>query len=107
MIYQPNIFTKIVNKIIPSKIVLENNFFLVIEDINPQAPIHFLLLPKKSYIDYIDFLKNSSIEEQKIYNTTILDLINQYNLDNAKILTNYKEKAGQVIFHFHLHIMSY
>ena len=106
-IYKENIFTKIINKEISSEIIYENEEFLVIQDINPQAPIHFLLLPKNNYKNYIDFLQRASINEKSIMEFIILKIFKDFNLKNGKIITNYGEKAGQEIFHFHIHILSY
>ena len=105
--YENNIFTKIINKEIPSEIICENEEFLVIKDINPQAHIHFLLLPKKNYVNYMDFLQKASTNEKNIMEATILKVFEDFNLDNGKIITNYNKKAGQEIFHFHIHILSF
>ena len=106
-VYKENIFTKIINKEIPSEIIYENEEFLVIKDINPKAPIHFLLLPKKNYVNYMDFLEKASINEKSIMELTILKIFKDFNLDNGKIITNYGEKSGQEVFHFHIHLLSY
>jgi histidine triad (HIT) family protein len=106
-IYKENIFTKIIKKEIKSHIIYENKEFLVIKDINPKAPVHFLLLPKNNYINYIDFLQKASSEEKSSMDSTILKIFEDFNLDNGKIITNYGEKAGQEVFHFHIHILSY
>ena len=106
-IYKENIFTKIVNKEIPTEIIYENESFLVIKDINPKASVHFLLLPKKNYVNYMDFLQKASVNEKSIMELTILKIFKDFNLNNGKILTNYGTKAGQEIEHFHIHLMSY
>lgn len=106
-IYKENIFTKIVNKEIPSEIIYENEDFLVIKDINSKAPVHFLLLPKKPYVNYIDFLEKASINEKSIMELTILKIFKDYKLDNGRLITNYGEKAGQEVPHFHMHLLSY
>lgn len=106
-IYKENIFTKIIKKEIPSEIIYENEEFLVIKDINPKAPIHFLILPKNNYVNYMDFLQKASINEKSILELTILKIFKDFKLNNGKLITNYGEKAGQEVLHFHLHILSY
>ena len=58
-----NIFARILRSEIPCNKILENEFALAFSDINPQAPIHTLIIPKNPYINFYDFTKNASIEE--------------------------------------------
>jgi histidine triad (HIT) family protein len=102
-----NIFTKIVNKEIPADIILEDIYTCVIRDIQPKAKIHLLIIPKKNYIDYVDFLSHSSQEEKKSMETMILAIIQKFNLSNSKLITNSGKEAFQEIFHFHIHFLSY
>lgn len=105
--YEKNIFTKIINKEIPTEIIYENEEIIVFHDINPKAKLHFLILPKKNYIDYVHFLFTASNEEKKFMEETILYIVTNYNLSNSKIIINHGAEAGQEIFHFHIHLMSY
>ena len=59
-----NIFAKILRSEIPCNKILENEFALAFSDINPQAPIHILVIPKNPYINFYDFTKNASNKEQ-------------------------------------------
>ena len=52
-----NIFAKILEGQIPSKKIFENEYVFAFEDINPQAPIHVLIIPKKQFCSFADFLK--------------------------------------------------
>jgi histidine triad (HIT) family protein len=106
-IYKENIFTKIINKEIKSEIIYENEKFLVIKDIHPKAPVHFLLLPKTNYVNFIDFLQKASVDEKSIMELIILKIFKDFKLDNGKVVTNYGSEAGQEIMHFHIHLMSY
>ena len=54
-----NIFAKILRHEIPSKKVFENDFVYAFEDINPQAPIHILVIPKKPFCSFADFSKKA------------------------------------------------
>ena len=57
-----NIFSKILNKTIPSKKIYEDEKVLAFEDINPQAPIHVLVIPKEKFCSLNDFCLNASNE---------------------------------------------
>ncbi|OED45464.1 hypothetical protein AB836_01025 [Rickettsiales bacterium (ex Bugula neritina AB1)] len=104
--YEENIFTKIINKKIPSSIIFENNYLIAFEDINPEAKHHILIIPKGLYIDYKDFYENASKEEHKEFYHGIYEIIKKKNLTNFKLITNNGKDVGQIIFHFHVHILS-
>ena len=73
--YDPdNIFAKILRGEIPNKTVYENEHVLAFEDINPQAPVHILVIPKGPYIDMGDFSKKASEEEQNDFSRSIGDI---------------------------------
>lgn len=105
--YKNNIFTKIINKEINTEIILENDHFISFYDINPAADIHILVIPKKHYVNYHHFVTESSLEEQEQLHRITHQLIDHFNLKDFKLLTNNGEKAGQVILHFHVHLMGY
>lgn len=100
--YKKNIFTKIVNKEIECKKVLETDFTLSFYDINPQNNTHILVIPKNNFINYKDFKIHASLEEKNDYDNHIQKIL--CNLQNYQIITN----AGsfQEILHFHTHILS-
>ena len=58
-----NIFAKILREEIPCKKVYENEYALAFHDINPQAKLHILVIPKGKYISFADFSKNASKDE--------------------------------------------
>lgn len=103
--YKENIFTKIINKEIEANIIYESEFFIVFPDIKPLEKFHFLILPKKSYIDYFNFLNFASIEEKKDLEKTFLKIKKDINLNNIKLITN--SGNFQEIFHFHFHLLGY
>ncbi len=100
------IFQKIINKEIPAEIVHEDNLCLAFKDITPQAPVHVLLIPKKT----IAKLSDSTGED--------LDLLGHLMLtaskvaekmgvkDNYRLVVNNGAEAGQDVFHLHLHILA-
>lgn len=105
-LYENNIFTKIIAKEIPSETILENNNFLVIKDINPQAKIHLLILPKKNYVNYLDFFYNASNEEKYTISNVIEELVKKLHIKNFSLNTNNGPGSGQIIFHYHVHFLS-
>lgn len=103
--YEENIFTKIINRVINSEIILENKNFISFYDINPKSRVHILAIPKNKYVTYEDFLLNSSLEEREDFHQIIKAVIEKFNLENFNILINNGSMSGQEIFHFHLHIL--
>lgn len=101
-----SLFLKIINREIDSDIIYETEFVIVIKDINPQAPIHFLVIPKKKFKTISDIPK-----EEFFYFSELFAAI-QYlsktipNADQYKIIINNGEKAGQCIFHLHIHFLA-
>ena len=67
MSYDPsNIFARILLGELPCKKIAEDEHTLAFEDINPQAPVHILVIPKGSYVDWSDFTRNASDVEQSL-----------------------------------------
>ena len=62
------LFTKIINKQIPADIVYEDDLCLAFRDVNPQAPVHILLIPKKP----LDMLSNAAAEDQSLLGHLLL-----------------------------------
>ena len=100
------LFEKIINREIPADIIYEDDLSIVIKDIHPQAPTHLLIIPKK----VIPKLSDSSIEDQEVLGHLMLvagNVAEQLNLDNTfRIVINNGAKAGQSVFHLHLHLLS-
>ena len=100
------LFKKIINREIPADIVYEDELSLAFKDINPQAPTHILIIPKKS----IEKLSDANIEDQVLLGHLMLvagKIAEQLNLDNTfRIIINNGAGAGQSVFHLHLHLMS-
>jgi histidine triad (HIT) family protein len=72
-----NVFAKILKGEIPCQKIDENKFSLAFTDINPQAPIHILVIPKNPYIDFYDFTKNAPSEEIKFFWELVNDIISK------------------------------
>jgi histidine triad (HIT) family protein len=99
------IFSKIIRKEIPADIVYEDDLALAFRDVNPQAPVHILVIPKKPIV---------SIAEATTADTTLLGhllltvqrVATQEGLeDGYRIAINTGKDGGQTVFHLHLHLL--
>ena len=100
------IFCRIVKKEIPSKIVYEDNNIIVIEDINAQAPIHILVIPKK-HIQNIQFITEEDTSLiYKIYKV-INHLVKDKKISDSgfRIVINTNDDGGQTVPHLHFHVL--
>ncbi|OGA33034.1 MAG: histidine triad nucleotide-binding protein [Betaproteobacteria bacterium RIFCSPLOWO2_12_FULL_62_13b] len=100
------LFTKIINKQIPADIVYEDELCFAFKDINPQAPVHVLLVPKKP----IDMLASAQAQDQALLGHLLLaagKIARQLKVDDAfRLVINNGEASGQSVFHVHLHILA-
>jgi histidine triad (HIT) family protein len=100
------LFGKIIRREIPADIVYEDDLCLAFRDINPQAPTHVLLIPKKE----IDKLSNARGEDQALLGHLLLaagKLAKQLGVSDAfRLVVNNGAQAGQSVFHLHLHILA-
>ena len=99
------VFCKIINKEIDSSIVFEDDDVLAINDINPLAPVHILLMPKK-HIANLDDMQESDQGLLGYRQFRAREIARQVGLDgNFRLMTNCGEKAGQRVFHLHYHLL--
>lgn len=100
------IFCKIINKTIPSDIVVESENVIVIKDISPKASLHLLIIPKKHIKDIVSFEhRDFELGSQMLLMAKFLS----DKFDNAKnfrLVINNGVQAGQAIFHVHMHFLS-
>ena len=100
------LFEKIINKEIPADILYEDDISIVIKDISPQAPTHLLIIPKK----VIPKLSDATKEDQEILGHLMLvagRIADDLGLDETfRLVVNNGTKAGQSVFHLHLHLLS-
>lgn len=99
-----NVFEKIVDGEIPSNKVLENEKFLAFHDINPKAPIHILIIPKKVY-------ENFQEVDPKImgeFTSFIQEVAVKMGIDKKgyRLISNCGKNAGQEVMHLHFHMLS-
>ena len=102
-----NIFAKILRQEIPSKKVFENKYVYAFEDINPQAPIHILIIPKKSFCSFTDFSKKADSKFIFEFIKSIDLIAEKLELkEGYRLITNIGKHGGQEVPHFHFHLLS-
>ena len=109
MIYDTeNIFAKILRGEIPCEKVYEDEYILSFKDINPQAKMHVLIIPKEPYIDITDFLQNADSQYQSCFWQSVNKIVDHLNLSSKgfQMKTHKGKDGGQEVFHFHLHLLS-
>jgi len=107
MAYDPNnIFARILRGEIPCKKAYENEHVLAFHDINPQAPLHMLVIPKGAYVSMDDFSAKASSEEIAAFVRAIGDIARQEGVAESgyRILANHGRDAHQEVPHLHVHI---
>ncbi len=104
---QETIFDKIINKEIPAEIVLETETILGFKDINPQAPIHVLFIPK-TRIATINDIKDSQAELMGQLFLAARDYAKQIGEDENgyRVVMNCNQNGGQDVYHLHLHFLA-
>ena len=102
-----NIFAKILRSEIPCKKLDECDYTLTFHDINPQAPIHVLIIPKGAYIDLDDFAQNASSEEQAAFLEAIGNAakLTGASENGYRLITNIGGFGHQEVPHLHAHIL--
>jgi histidine triad (HIT) family protein len=100
------IFCKIIKKEIPSKIVYEDELVLAFKDINPAAPTHVLIIPKKHIPTLVDLTEEDAGLIGHIH-LTASKLAKDLGLseDGFRVVNNCKENGGQTVFHLHFHLL--
>lgn len=98
------IFCKIIKNEIPSSKVYENDDILAFKDINPQAPVHIIVIPKKHIENILELNVESLLT--KIHKA-IKEIVREQNLDKQgfRLVTNTGEHACQTVKHLHFHIL--
>lgn len=99
------LFCKIVAKEIPSEIVYETESILAFTDINPVAPVHILIIPKKHIVDLGEVTDDDS---DLIFDITkaVQKLVQKYSLTGYRLVNNCGSSAGQTVAHLHFHLLA-
>ncbi len=101
------LFTKIINREIPADIVYEDEQSLAFKDINPQAPVHLLIIPKKEIATINDLEEGDSELVGHLF-LVAKKLAREMGFDDDgyRVVMNCNEQAGQTVFHIHLHLLA-
>jgi histidine triad (HIT) family protein len=101
----PSIFSKIIAKEIPADILHEDDVCLAFRDINPKAPVHFLVIPKKE----IESLADVSEEDEAILGRCLVVASKVADAEGLeagyRMVANTREEGGQEVPHLHFHIL--
>ena len=101
------LFCKIVNKEIPAKVVLEDADTLAFEDIDPQAPMHFLVIPKKHVATLNDLTPGDEPLMGKLFTAAARIAKERGFADRGwRAVVNVNKDAHQLVFHVHLHVLA-
>lgn len=100
------IFCKIANKEIPSSIVYEDDDVIAFKDLNPEAPVHVLVIPKK----HISSLNAANSEDQQLLGKlmlTIPKIAAEQGIAEGgyRVVNNCGEQGGQTVMHLHFHLL--
>ena len=103
-----NIFAKILRGEIPSHKVYEDEWSYAFEDINPQAPVHTLVIPKGPYVSWDDFSAKASAEEIAGFVRAVGHVARGMGLvePGYRLLANIGRHGGQAVPHLHVHILA-
>ncbi len=101
-----NIFAKILRGEIPCKKVHEDEHTLAFHDINPQAPVHVLVIPKGAYISFDDFTANAGDEEIAALFRAVGKIARELGVEQEgyRILSNIGVNGHQEVPHLHVHL---
>ncbi len=103
-----NIFARILRGEIPSRKVYEDDWSLAFHDINPQAPIHVLVIPKGRYVSWADFSARAGEAEIAGFVRAVGKVARDLGLEEPgyRLLANIGEDSGQEVPHFHVHLFA-
>jgi histidine triad (HIT) family protein len=97
------IFCKIINGEIPSTKILENKYVIAIDDINPKAKIHSLVIPKV-HIETLDELEDEKLMAEIF--KAVKEVAKLKGAKSYRVHINKGKEEGQVVFHLHVHVLS-
>jgi histidine triad (HIT) family protein len=100
------IFCNIVNKEIPAKVVYEDDKIIAFDDINPQAPVHVLLIPKEHYTSLNDISEeNKDLLGHILFKARQVAQKKGVKESGYRIVLNTARDSGQDVFHIHFHVL--
>ncbi len=99
------LFCKIINGDIPSNKVYEDELCCAFYDIDPQAPVHFLVIPKEHIQSVSQVNEGNAATVGHIF-SVIASLSKELGLGSYRVVSNIGEQAGQSVLHLHFHVLS-
>ena len=100
-----NLFLKIIRGEIPAKVIHDDDLCLAFHDVNPQAPVHVLLIPKQVIRTHADLTAEDAAVMGHLHLTAV-KLAKELGLQAGyRLVVNCDEQAGQTVPHLHLHLM--
>lgn len=101
------LFCKIREGEIPADIVFENDDVLAFRDVNPHAPTHLLIIPKKHIATVNDLSADDESIMGKLFSVAkVIAAEEGVSDDGYRLVVNCNEKAGQTVFHIHMHLLA-
>lgn len=101
------IFTKIINKEIPAEILYEDELSLAFKDISPQAPLHFLVIPKKAIATINDITQEDrEVVGHLSFVAAKIAAEHGFAEQGFRTVMNCNEFGGQTVYHIHLHVLA-
>jgi len=97
------IFCKIIRKEIPNKTILEDDNFLAFENINPQAKVHILIIPK-THFDSFNTITPKIMGEMTTFIQKVAS-ITEVSHSGYRLITNIGDNGGQEVKHIHFHLL--
>tara|TARA_A100001015_G_C15029306_1_gene732245 strand:- start:938 stop:1303 length:366 start_codon:yes stop_codon:yes gene_type:complete len=103
-----NIFSKILKKELPCREVFSDKNNISFEDINPQAPIHSLIIPRNKFKDFNDFIKDGTDEELASFLKSIFNVVKKKKVQESgyRIIINCGDDGNQEVPHLHAHLLA-
>jgi len=103
---EPSIFTRIVAREIPADIVFENDDIIAFRDINPQAAVHLLIVPKtEAYANVVELAAGDPALLAQMVDAAA-QLATEHASGEFRLIFNTGPSAGQTVFHVHAHLLS-
>ncbi len=101
----PSIFTRIIAREIPAEILFENDRIIAIRDINPQAPVHLLVIPKHEYENVVQLAAADPALLAEVV-AVGQQLATEHGNGEFRLVFNSGASTGQTVFHVHAHVLS-
>ncbi|HZK29325.1 MAG TPA: histidine triad nucleotide-binding protein [Clostridia bacterium] len=102
------VFCKIIEGVIPSKKIYEDEDVVAFEDLHPVAPVHVLIVPKKHYSNLLDMASDSRGREELLnVHKALPEIVRVCGLEREgfRLINNCGESAGQTVMHVHFHLI--